>query len=57
MKLEFEEKILSKYIDNLARASARLNNPNLIATAMAYFQRYYLNHTLFETHPDKIELM
>ena len=33
----------------------RLQNANLIATAMAYFQRYYLHKTLFQTDPDKIE--
>ena len=54
MKLEFEEKTLSRFIDNLAKYWRRLPDPNLIATAMTFFQRFYLHQTLFQMHPDKI---
>ena len=55
LKLEFEEKILESHIDRMAVTMPKLQNANLIATAMAYFQRYYLHKTLFQTDPDKIE--
>lgn len=47
--------MLGRYIDNLAMQQKRLQNATLIATAMAFFQRYYLNQTLFQLHPEKIE--
>ena len=53
LKLELEEKVLGTFIDRLAIKSMNFDE-NLLATAMAYFQRYYLNQTLFQQHPEKI---
>jgi len=37
LKIDFEEKILGRHIDNLAITYSKLHDANLIATAMAYF--------------------
>ncbi len=43
LKIDFEEKIIGRHIDNLAMHYSRLHDANLIATAMAFFQRFYLH--------------
>ena len=59
LKLDFEEKVLGRHINHLAGYHKfyhkQLPDANQIATAMAYFQRYYLHQTLFQAHPAKIE--
>lgn len=54
LKLAIEEKTLARYIDNLASYQQKLPDANLLATAMAFFQRFYLHYTMFQVHPEKI---
>ena len=47
LRLDIEEKTLARYVDNLAMYRKLLPDANLLATAMAFFQRFYLHQTLF----------
>lgn len=56
LKLEFEERVLEKVIDDsLFKSMQKLHNVHLIASGLAFFQRFFLHQTLFTMPVDHIQ--